>query len=93
MEFVWDEAKRGSNLAKHGLDFADAHLVYDSPSKVTFRTERRDEPRMVDIAMVTVLGRVLLLAYMEREGTIRIISFRIAHRNERRAYEAARWPE
>jgi uncharacterized DUF497 family protein len=39
---VWDEGKRQSNLRKHGLDFADAHLVYDSPAKVTFpRLEMR----------------------------------------------------
>ena len=36
MEFTWDKGKRAKNLAKHGLDFADAHLVYDSPAKVTF---------------------------------------------------------
>lgn len=27
---TWDEAKRKANLAKHGLDFAQAHLVLDS---------------------------------------------------------------
>lgn len=28
MQFTWDEAKRKSNLAKHGYDFADAHKVF-----------------------------------------------------------------
>jgi uncharacterized protein (DUF4415 family) len=28
MQFTWDEAKRQANLAKHGLDFADAHRVF-----------------------------------------------------------------
>jgi uncharacterized protein len=28
MEFPWDENKRLSNLAKHGLDFEDAHWVF-----------------------------------------------------------------
>lgn len=27
MEFEWDEAKRRSNLAKHGVDFTDAAQV------------------------------------------------------------------
>lgn len=28
---TWDEAKRASNLAKHGLDFADvAHFDFDT---------------------------------------------------------------
>jgi len=35
--FVWDEAKRKSNLSKHGLDFNDAHLVYDNPGQVYLR--------------------------------------------------------
>jgi uncharacterized DUF497 family protein len=34
--FVWDEAKRKSNLEKHGLDFKDAHLVYDNPDKCPY---------------------------------------------------------
>ena len=33
---VWDEAKRKTNLQKHGLDFADAGLVYNNPNKITF---------------------------------------------------------
>jgi uncharacterized DUF497 family protein len=28
MRFEWDEAKRKSNLKAHGLDFADAELVF-----------------------------------------------------------------
>jgi uncharacterized DUF497 family protein len=28
MEFEWDPGKRAANRRKHGLDFADAHLVY-----------------------------------------------------------------
>ena len=28
MRFEWDEAKRKSNLKVHGLDFADAALVF-----------------------------------------------------------------
>ena len=31
MRFTWDEAKRKANLEKHGLDFADAHRVFEQP--------------------------------------------------------------
>jgi uncharacterized protein len=58
---VWDEAKRKTNLEKHGLDFADAGLVFDSPRKVTFLSPRKGEERKQDIAMVEVRGRVLTL--------------------------------
>jgi len=51
---VWDEAKRKTNLEKHGLDFADAGLVYESPRKITFQSPRKGEARKHDIAMVAV---------------------------------------
>jgi uncharacterized DUF497 family protein len=28
MRFAWDEAKRQSNLAKHGIDFVDAQTIF-----------------------------------------------------------------
>ena len=80
---VWDEAKRKINLQKHGLDFADAGLVYDNPSKITFQSPRKGEARKQDIAMVAVHGRVLTLIYVEREADTQVISFRVASRVER----------
>ena len=63
---VWDEAKRKTNLEKHGLDFADAVLVYENPRKITFQSPRKGEARKQDIAMVAVRGKVLALIYVER---------------------------
>jgi uncharacterized DUF497 family protein len=51
---VWDETKRLSNLKKHGLDFRDAHLVYDNPDKCTYDASREDEYRLMDVALKTV---------------------------------------
>ncbi len=85
--FVWDEAKRDSNLEKHGLDFRDAHLVYDNPEKCTYVSGRDSEHRMMDIAMAVMHGRVLTLVYTRRGKNIRVISFRPASREERRQYE------
>ena len=65
---VWDEAKRKTNLEKHGLDFADAGLVYESPRKITFQSPRKGEARKQDIAMVAVHAKVLTLIYVERHG-------------------------
>ena len=90
MRFTWDEAKRLSNLAKHGFDFRDAALVYDSPYKQVTVSERRGEVRTIATALVALLGSVLLLVYIEREDEVRIISFRRASRKERSAYEAER---
>ena len=85
--FVWDEAKRRFNLEKHGLDFKDAHLVYDNPDKCTYDASREGESRLMDLAMAVIKGRLLTLIYTERGGDIRVISFRPASREERKQYE------
>jgi len=90
---VWDEAKRKTNLEKHGLDFADANLVFDSPRKITFQSPRRGEARKQDIAMVAVRGKVLTLIYVERGTDVQAISFRVASRAEREVYEQAQEPD
>jgi uncharacterized DUF497 family protein len=85
--FVWDEAKRKSNLRKHGLDFRDAHLVYDNPDKCTYDSSCAGERRWMDIAFAVVKGRLLALVYTERGDDVRVISFRPASREEREQYE------
>ena len=44
--YEWDEAKRASNLARHGLDFRDvARVVWDSVN--IYETDRRGESRWI----------------------------------------------
>lgn len=83
---VFDDAKRQANLAKHGLDLADAGLVYNSPNKITLCSPRQDEDRFLDIAMVEVMGVVLVLVYVERDQDVRAISLRRASKQERKHY-------
>jgi uncharacterized protein len=85
--YVWDEAKRKSKLKKHGLDFRDAHLVYENPDKCTYDASRQDEYRFMDVALAIVKGRLLTLVYTEQDEEIRVISFRNASRTERKQYE------
>ena len=85
--FVWDEAKRASNLEKHGLDFKDAYLVYDDPEKLTYDSDRQGERRFLDLAFAVIKGRLLALIYTERGYDVRVISFRNASREERELYE------
>lgn len=84
---VWDDARRKSNLEKHGLDFKDAHLVYDNPDKCTYDTSRQGEQRWMDLAVAVIQGRLLTLIYTERGDNVRVISFRPASREEREQYE------
>ncbi len=85
--YAWDEAKRESNLAKHGLDFADAWMVYEAADKCTYDSSRLGEHRLMDIALAEVKGKVLALIYTERGNDVRIISYRPASREERERYE------
>ena len=74
------------NLAKHGLDFVDANLVFEVALKATVEVTRAEdeEPRFVDFAEVR--GAVLMLVYTMRRGAVRCISLRPASRRERKAF-------
>ena len=85
MRFVWDEAKRKSNLAKHGLDFADAHRVF--AGIIVEQTDTRfdyDEQRMIAVGMLDAV--VVLIVHVERDDCVRIISMRQATKNETNFY-------
>ncbi len=85
MHYTWDEAKRLSNLHKHGLDFADAAQVFAGPL-VLFEDQRHDygEQRMIAIGLLDVL--VVLIVHVESDEHIRIISMRKADNDETNLY-------
>jgi uncharacterized protein len=85
VDFTWDEAKRQANLAKHGLDFADAAKVFAGPM-VLFEDNRVEygEQRMIGVGLLDYL--VVLIVHVESDETIRIISMRKADGNETDLY-------
>jgi uncharacterized DUF497 family protein len=87
-EATWDSRKRESNLAKHGIDFADIAEFFDDQNLVEQSDTRRDygEPRLQ--ALGRVGSEVLFVAYTWRDGKRRLISARKASREERQIYEA-----
>ena len=78
--YEWDEAKRETNLRKHGFDFDDADAVLENPDRVTLAEVGRGEARWRDLALVETVGSVLAVVYTVRGYNIRIISFRKASR-------------
>lgn len=84
--FEWDERKRGLNLHKHGLDFADADLVLEGDHLVLPTHPGTDGARFLAI------GRIgpdyVTLVYTERDDAIRVISLRRARHGERRQHQA-----
>lgn len=87
MHFDWDESKRASNLAKHGVDFADAiGALLDPASRTLEDPDARDEVRHVTLGR-GFSGTVLLVVWTERDtDTIRLISARRASPGEARHY-------
>jgi uncharacterized DUF497 family protein len=83
---LWDEDKRKVNLDKHGLDFADAPMVLESPYRLDVEGVRGGESRMQSFAYVFDVLAVLTVVHVARNNAARIVSFRPASEEERSAY-------
>jgi uncharacterized DUF497 family protein len=85
MQFAWDETKRRSNLAKHGVDFVDAaRMLCGTP--LLFEDDRRDYGERRCVAVGEEAGFVLVVVFTVRDGVFRLISARRANARERRKY-------
>ena len=91
MEFEWDAGKAASNLSKHGVSFAEAMTVFGDALEVMIHDPIHSdaELRFVSIGL-SEAGRLLVVAYTERDQRVRIISAREATARERRQYESKR---
>jgi uncharacterized protein len=88
MEFEWDADKAATNDKKHGVGFVEAMTVFGDTLEVTIPDpdHSEGEQRFLSLGKSTA-GRLLVVAYTEREGRIRIINAREATRQERKQYE------
>jgi uncharacterized protein len=86
MKFEWDPAKNALNFEKHGILFEEARLIFDGPV-LTGPDSRRDygEERKISIGSIQQLI-VVVVVHTDRDGSIRIISARLASRKERKLY-------
>ena len=87
VRFEWDEAKRKTNIAKHGIDFDDVQGMFTSLILVG-PDVRKDygEPRKIGFGFIR--GRLMAVAFTERgPNSIRIISARKANQREETYYQ------
>lgn len=84
--FEWDEAKRARNLQKHGIDFEDATDVWSGRVMERLSASRGSEERWITVGLLD--GRVVAVVWTSRGINRRIISVRVARRNEREDYAA-----
>ena len=85
VRFIWSQAKRESNLAKHDLDFADAVAIFTGRT-FTFEDTRFccSERRYMTLGLLHHLP--VYVVHSENAEEIRIISFRKATRREAEIY-------
>ena len=86
--FEWDPKKAEANLSKHGVSFAEAVTAFGDPLSMNMPDPDHSdgEQRFIVLGMSDSY-RLLVVSYTERPPRTRIISARLATRNERRQYE------
>lgn len=84
--FEFDEPKSKANLAKHGIDFRQAQLLWDDPGLVEIEANSADEPRSLVIGRIELKHWSAVITY--RGKKIRIISVRRSRPSEVELYES-----
>lgn len=86
--FEWDPEKAKANLSKHGVSFVEAVTVFGDPLSMNMPDpdHSEGEERFILLGM-SDRYRLLVVSYAERPPRTRIISARLATRNERKQYE------
>jgi hypothetical protein len=84
----WNALKASANLRKHGVSFDEAASVFFDPLSATGDDPDHslDERRFVTFG-VSSSGRLLVVAHVQYDDSIRIITARLAARAERKIYE------
>lgn len=91
LNFEWDKRKAETNLARHGVSFADASAVFLDPYALDTEERSMDYGEMRRRIIGLGNGCFLTVIYTERGETIRLISARKSTSHERREYDDARW--
>ena len=94
VEFEWDATKAAANLTQHGVSFSEASTIFGDPLEITIPDpdHSEGEARFLSLGL-SAEARLLVVAYTEREGRIRIIHARAAAAKERKTYESGRQSE
>ncbi len=87
MDVRWDPAKAKANLKKHGVRFSDAESVLFDPLGLSMEDASSEgEQRFISIGLDSG-GRVVIVVYTHHNDETRLITARLANRQEIRTYE------
>ena len=93
LRFEWDDRKNAQNRRKHGVSFEEAETVfYDEHALLIADPDHSEhEERFILLGLSSVLRTLVVCHCYRREGdVVRIISARLADRQEREQYHV-RW--
>jgi uncharacterized DUF497 family protein len=85
MRFEWDEAKRQSNIKRHGIDFLAVEVVFAGET-ITILDDRFSYGETRFITFGLLWGRAVAITHTETDNVLRVISFRKASKNEENIY-------
>jgi uncharacterized DUF497 family protein len=86
--FEWDPVKAAANLAKHGVSFEEAATAFqDPPARIHADPDHSASESREILIGHSAKGRLILVAFTDRQGRLRLISAREVTRRERRDYE------
>ena len=85
--YEWDEAKRASNLTRHGLDFEAIEHFHWETAKVK-QSDRKGETRFLALGFIG--DSVHAVVYTLRQDRTRLISMRRANKTEVKEHEEHR---
>lgn len=90
-EFDWDAGNSTKNSSKHGVPIDEVEVVFKSRAAVPLGIQINPPANEQRLGVVGPgsKGRLLQVAFTLRDGRIRVISARPAHRKERKRYEEA----
>lgn len=88
LRFSWDPRKAAANWRKHRIGFEEAATAFADKLSLTIPDpdHSSNEERFVLVGL-SIRNRLLVVSHVERGDEIRLISARLASRQERRNYE------
>ena len=85
--FRWDIRKAAANLRKHGVRFRAAAEVFFDPFVCFVDSDGIGSEEREKVIGITAGWELLVVVYVNRGDSIRLISARYATRKERQVYE------
>jgi uncharacterized protein len=88
-EFEWDKGNRTKNAEKHGVSIYEVESVFRSGLALPLGIQVSPPvpEQRLGIVGPAVTGKFLQVVFALREGRVRVISTRPAHKKEKKEYE------